>query len=1073
MTIFERILEAFTRQNTVITSISNKLQELEIGKGGGVGMVDDTEGYEHHGEIFNTYEGQNKNKATNTAAHTEGTGSWAQAVASHAEGTGTIASGQSSHSEGDHTTASGHWSHSEGYGNVASGAYAHAEGYTTTASGGGAHTEGFSTVASEGNAHAEGASTEATGYCCHSEGIASVAAGNASHAEGEHCTASGYQCHAEGSYTTAGGSRAHAEGESTIASNWGHAEGKETKAVGSYSHAGGYESEVTSTYGFVHGYDNFINNADAAHVVGGHNCAGPIAPNKIYDMHNAYTGLTSVGSSAFWAHAEGEYNRAWGTAVHVEGEYNVAYGTDSHAEGHLNIIGGYNQSPDVQAVYASTLDPDHNNMIPTYCHAEGSENNVTGYASHVEGDHALVHGNAAHGEGYHTQAFNDYAHAEGSYTHALGNTSHAEGESTYANGLRSHAEGQSTHAVGDVSHAEGVNTTVSGNYSHAEGSATICESNYAHVEGDRNKIIGNYAHYQHAEGQQNLIFANGNGGYSDQAHVEGSNCIIGQVPSDYMNQIRDINNAYTGLTSVGGSGPACHAEGNDNRCWAYYSHVEGSWNVLQGQDANHVEGYHNVLAAGSTPDGTAVCDSSLYPLNRNDTPYYSHVEGYYNHATGTGTHCEGHQNHAHGQWVHCEGHGNYASGQCSHTEGMNNENHGYCSHVEGSDDTLSGNYAHVEGYTNTSCGDYSHIEGYTNTIEKNHTTEVHNDPVHTTKGDYTHIEGRNNTAKGCIDSHLEGNGHTVYGEAVHVEGKNNTVGTEGEWIEAQTRPDQTVIAAHWGEDAGAFSHVEGKDNVTTSDAIHCEGIGNTVKGVLAHCEGQNNLVGNPLPGWLGGRYSHCEGTDNVCSNDWCHVEGGHNQTTADYQHVCGKYNAPDYYAMMMIGNGRIESTIIVPTWQANTYYTKSGSSYTLQSSKPGDWDTFFYRYYYKEGNEYFAVPMETTDVEKRMNIFAIDDLGNLNCGQSDETGSFVRIVAPTWQANTYYTRGGTYPNYTYTLQTSKPANWDEYYMYYFYKDGNEYYNVPVGTEGMYGLVNGVDLQQLRKDVDRILAHLGI
>ena len=114
MTIFERILEAFTRQNTVITSISNKLQELEIGKGGGVGMVDDTEGYDYHGEIFNTYEGQNKNKATNTAAHAEGTGTWAQAVASHAEGYETVASGSDSHAEGYKTTATGYCAHTEG-----------------------------------------------------------------------------------------------------------------------------------------------------------------------------------------------------------------------------------------------------------------------------------------------------------------------------------------------------------------------------------------------------------------------------------------------------------------------------------------------------------------------------------------------------------------------------------------------------------------------------------------------------------------------------------------------------------------------------------------------------------------------------------------------------------------------------------------------------------------------------------------------------------------------------------------------------------------------------------------------
>ena len=589
-----------------------------------------------------------------------------------------------------------------------------------------------------------------------------------------------------------------------------------------------------------------------------------------------------------------------------------------------------------------------------------------------------------------------------------------------ATGIDSHAEGDRCTASGAASHAEGYECIASDNYSHAEGYKT--KSKYtAHAEGDITEAIGQGSH---AEGKKNWAF-------SLNSHAEGHNNVVGPVDNDHMSEFEDINNCYTGLTGVGENSQYGHVEGNLCRAWGNYSHAEGYRNIVFGQ-GSHVEGQNNIIGPDPNPDVVKKCSSATYPYKRNGTTIYSHAEGSDNHVVGAGSHVEGVYNHVHGD------------------------------------------YSHAGGYRNVTYGNFSYIDGESNTITVNHTSVEHSDPSHVTYGNYSHVEGRNNTLKGCEWSHLEGNGHTAYGEAVHVEGKHNTVGTEGEWIEEQTRPDQTVIPAHWGDDSGSFSHVEGKDNVTTSDAIHCEGIGNTVKGVLAHCEGQNNLVGNPMPGWLGGRYSHCEGTDNTCSNDWCHVEGSHNQTTADYQHISGKYNAPDYNAMMMIGNGRIVSEIIVPTWTTNTYYTRSGSSpnytYTLQTSKPGDWDTYFYRYYMLDDGEYVAVPIETTDTEKRMNIFAIDDLGNLNCGQSDEEGNFTRPIVPTWTTNTYYQRVGN----DYTLTTSEPANWSTTFMYYYIKDGNVYKPVPYETEGIaYGLVNGVDLEQLAKDVAAIKAHLGI
>lgn len=44
MNIFEKLKSIFTDQNTKLTAIADKLQELEIGRGGGVGQVDATPG---------------------------------------------------------------------------------------------------------------------------------------------------------------------------------------------------------------------------------------------------------------------------------------------------------------------------------------------------------------------------------------------------------------------------------------------------------------------------------------------------------------------------------------------------------------------------------------------------------------------------------------------------------------------------------------------------------------------------------------------------------------------------------------------------------------------------------------------------------------------------------------------------------------------------------------------------------------------------------------------------------------------------------------------------------------------
>ena len=129
------------------------------------------------GEIFNTYSGNDKNVASGTCSHAEGSG----------------------------VTASGDFSHSEGYNTIASYSYAHAEGFVTTASGQGSHAECGYTTASGYCSHAEGGDTIASGQCSHAEGAGTEASALASHANGLYTIANSQASTAIGKYNVADG----------------------------------------------------------------------------------------------------------------------------------------------------------------------------------------------------------------------------------------------------------------------------------------------------------------------------------------------------------------------------------------------------------------------------------------------------------------------------------------------------------------------------------------------------------------------------------------------------------------------------------------------------------------------------------------------------------------------------------------------------------------------------------------------------------------------------------------------------------------------------------------------------
>lgn len=102
---------------------------------------------------------------------------------------------------------------------------------------------------------------------------------------------------------------------------------------------------------------------------------------------------------------------------------------------------------------------------------------------------------------------------------------------------------------------------------------------------------------------------------------------------------------------------------------------------------------------------------------------------------------------------------------------------------------------------------------------------------------------------------------------------------------------------------GAYSFVEGQDNVASGYFAHAEGALNTVSGHYAHVEG-----GGTLANTAAGYASHVEGSGNTTTTNahYAHVSGIGNTARYEAQAIFGKY-APLGMSddLFMVGNGTI------------------------------------------------------------------------------------------------------------------------------------------------------------------------
>ena len=355
-------------------------------------------------EIFNSYEGEVRNKAAGADSHAEGINTAALIAGAHTEGINTIASGNGSHAEGAATKATQQFAHAEGNQTLASGNGSHAENLETTASGDGAHAEGYKATASALGAHAEGYETTASNQYAHAEGYGSTASGTYSHAEGYNSIASGAYSHAENGGKAAG-AYSHCEGWNND-SSYG--------AIGDYSHVEGYANLCAGPKGHAEGSSQVISDV---------NCTNAHAE-----------GASHVISESADAHAEGSTNK-------------ILLGSNrAHAEGYNNIITG-TQGISGSGSWEAHAEGEENRIERAQrAHAEGWKNSINSlaYNSHVEGESNTIAANAenAHAHGRGNTASAVQATATGLNTTASGIQSTTMGEGTIASGADSLAIGK-------------------------------------------------------------------------------------------------------------------------------------------------------------------------------------------------------------------------------------------------------------------------------------------------------------------------------------------------------------------------------------------------------------------------------------------------------------------------------------------------------------------------------------------------------------------------------------------------------------------------------------------------------
>lgn len=245
--------------------------------------------------------------------------------------------------------------------------------------------------------------------------------------------------------------------------------------------------------------------------------------------------------------------------------------------------------------------------------------------------YSVAYGNSSHKEGKFSNAIGEASHAEGTYSVAVGDSSHAEGKQTIAEGIGSHSEGYMTYVYASNSHAEGRECICVGVQSHAEGMYSIAHGALSHVEG--------CAAFKTLEGHYDLP-------HEGRKSILSDPYLVRTIWNEYGFAIDETILVSSKLLEEyhihGSFGERNHVEGVNNVAFGNGSHIEGSFNRLNGSvtahgafyidHGVHIEGAHNLVFASTRDSGIHVEGTKNYLRETVDgsvvySVYASHIEG--------------------------------------------------------------------------------------------------------------------------------------------------------------------------------------------------------------------------------------------------------------------------------------------------------------------------------------------------------------------------------------------------------------------------------------------------------------
>ena len=449
------------------------------------------------------------------------------------------------------------------------------------------------------------------------------------------------------------------------------------------------------------------------------------------------------------------------------------------------------------------------------------------------------------------------------------------------------------------------------------------------------------------------------------------------------------------------------------------------------------------------------------------------ITGQYNEVSGNNNNINGTYNNITGYGLYVNGQFNVAFGpimpEAKKLQGMCNIVTAYGNDVSGNENAVFGNNNKVRGDSHLIAGHGHDVQGYNNLVTGEYSTVTGTDNA-VFGINYGTIQGDSNIVNGYYTYIKENSDHNIVGGSYHtVTGGNNLVAGEQTSNDSFTFPDD--------EEATAFDHINGYDNIYSSFQGAITGNHNILTGSQSKIYGDKNVVfgdhqqvkgahniitgsggdagfvGNHNLGIISGSYSTINGAEfSTIVSAYCNAENIHyadiNAFHSNFKNA--QYITAHGYGLKFTG-----------TLDENDYYTNpNGLTIIGQWNEDGN-----------DRNDYvFVVGGGTGDgASNRKNVFTISTGGQVTCTINNQKHTIFGSSCITDELPQIGQEDTLYVLYeeegTDTTDTTDDTT--TVLGMYIWKDG-EYFALPSGGGGTsYIAGDGISIRNNTISVDNI------